>query len=79
MSKSALNQQTVTLAKELQDQGDNIAVVALYPGYVATRLSEFRSRDDMEECMDGTVNAIERIGMSQTGTFLDWKMQTVPW
>ena len=79
MAKSALNSQTVTLAREFEEDGDNIAIVAVYPGYVATRLSNFRSRNDMDECMDGVVNVIEQVGMEQTGSFLDWKMQNIPW
>jgi NAD(P)-dependent dehydrogenase (short-subunit alcohol dehydrogenase family) len=46
MSKAALNMLTVTLAEGFQMNGDNVAVIALNPGYVATRLTDFRSRDD---------------------------------
>lgn len=34
---------TVTLAREFEEHGDNIAVVAINPGYVATRLTNYRS------------------------------------
>jgi NAD(P)-dependent dehydrogenase (short-subunit alcohol dehydrogenase family) len=46
MSKAALNMLTVTLTKEFQMNSDNIAVIALNPGSVAMRLTDFRSRDD---------------------------------
>jgi len=79
MSKAALNMMTVTMAKEFQMNGDNIAVLALNPGYVATRLTNFRSRDDMDECIAGIVELLEGVGMKQTGSFLDWRGQTLPW
>lgn len=79
MAKTALNQQSVTLATEFQTHGDRIAVVAVYPGYVATRLGNFRSKNNMKECMDGVVDLIERVGMKETGQFLDWKGETMPW
>ena len=79
MAKTALNQQSVTFATEFSMHGDKIAVVAVYPGYVATRLSNFRSKNDMKECMDGVVDLTERLGMKERGQFLDWKGETVPW
>jgi NAD(P)-dependent dehydrogenase (short-subunit alcohol dehydrogenase family) len=79
MSKAALNMMTVTMAKEFQMNGDNISVVALDPGYVATRMTNFRFRDDMDECITGIVNVLEKVSMNQTGTFLDWHGETLPW
>lgn len=79
MSKAALNMLTVTLAKEFQMNGDNIAVIALNPGYVATRLTNYRSRDKMEECIAGIVKVLGRVGMAETRTFMDWRGETLPW
>ncbi|GFP51960.1 uncharacterized oxidoreductase YKL071W [Trichoderma asperellum] len=79
MSKAALNMMTVTMAKEFQMNNDNITVLAVNPGYVATRLTNFRSRDDMDECIAGIVKVLENVSMEQTGTFLDWRGQTLPW
>ncbi|KAK0645416.1 hypothetical protein B0T16DRAFT_411131 [Cercophora newfieldiana] len=79
VSKAALNMMTVTLAKEFQMNGDNIAVIALNPGYVATRLTNFRFRDNMEECIAGIVKVVDNIGLEQTGTFVDWRGETLPW
>ncbi|KAK4449685.1 hypothetical protein QBC34DRAFT_380143 [Podospora aff. communis PSN243] len=79
VSKAALNMVTVTLAKEFQNNGDNIAVIALNPGYVATRMTKYRSRDNMDECIAGIVKVIDKVGMDQTGTFLDWRGETLPW
>lgn len=79
MSKAALNMMTVTLAKEYKMNGDNIAAIALNPGYVATRLTSFRSRDNMEECIAGMVKVLESVGMDESGIFLDWRGETLPW
>ncbi|KAL8790984.1 MAG: hypothetical protein Q9195_006129 [Heterodermia aff. obscurata] len=79
MSKVALTHQSITLAKEFVEAGDNIAVLTIYPGYVATRLSSYRHKNDMKECMDGIVDVMEKASMEQTGTFVDWKNETVPW
>ncbi|PNP79832.1 hypothetical protein FNYG_06925 [Fusarium nygamai] len=79
LSKTALNQLTATMAAEFKNNGDGIAVIAVYPGYVATRLSSFRSRDNMEECIGGVVRVVETTGMSETGSFVDCKGQAMPW
>lgn len=79
MSKAALNQLTATLAMKFVMNNEDIAVVSIYPGYVPTKMTNWKSRDDMEECTEGIVKVIEGIGMEQTRTFVDWKGQTIPW
>ncbi|KAK4176444.1 hypothetical protein QBC36DRAFT_352253 [Triangularia setosa] len=79
VSKVALNMVTVTLAKEFQENGDNIAVIALNPGYVPTRMTNFHGPDDMDECIAGIVKVIENASMDQTGSFLDWRGNILPW
>ena len=70
---------TVTTAKEFQMNGNNVSALALHPGHVATRLTHGRSRDDMEECIAGMVKVIEAAGMEQSGKFLGWRGDTLPW
>ncbi|KAL2064370.1 hypothetical protein VTL71DRAFT_4864 [Oculimacula yallundae] len=79
MSKAALNQLTATLAKEFIMNKEDIAVVSIYPGYVPTKMTNFKSRDNMDECIEGIVGVVEGVGMEQTGTFVDWKGQRIPW
>lgn len=79
MSKVALNMLTVSMAKEFLENGENITVLALNPGYVATRLTNYRSRDNMEECIAGIVKVIEGATIEQTGSFVDWRGETLPW
>ncbi len=79
ISKAALNQLTVTMANEFKIAGDNIAVVSVYPGYVATKMTNYRHKNDMAECIEGIVKVVEGVDMSKTGTFVDWKNETFPW
>ncbi|KAL7928384.1 hypothetical protein V8C35DRAFT_242891 [Trichoderma chlorosporum] len=79
LSKVALNMMTVTMAREFEEHGDNIAVVAINPGYVATRMTNYRSRDTMEECIAGIVEVVEGLDMTKTGTFINWNGETLPW
>jgi len=79
MSKTALNQQTITMAEAFRHAGDNIAIVSVYPGYLATRLSTFRSRNDMKECISGVDGVIEGVTIEKTGKFVNWKGETMPW
>lgn len=79
MSKAALNMMTVTLAKEFIMNNDDITVISLNPGYVPTRLTKFRSKNDMDECIAGMVTVIEGVTKEQTGVFLDWQGEALPW
>lgn len=79
MSKAALNMMTVTMSKEFQHNGDNIAVLAFNPGYVATRMTNGRFRDNMDECIEKMAEIFGSVGMEQTGQFLDWRGGTLPW
>ena len=79
MSKTALNQLGVTLSVEFKENADNVTIISLYPGYLATRLSSFRSRNDMDECITGMVSVIETIGIERSGQYINWKGETMPW
>ena len=72
MAKAALNQQTVTLAKEMEKSGQNIAVISVNPGFVATRLTNFDFDDDMDTCIEGVARVIESVDMAKTGLFMNW-------
>ena len=72
MAKAALNQQTITLAREMQKSKQNIAVLSINPGFVATRLTNFDFDDDMDTCIEGVAKVIESADMAKTGQFLNW-------
>lgn len=79
MSKTALNQQSVTMAKDIEKAGDKVAVVALYPGHLATRMTNYSCSNDMGESISGVVDVIESIDLTHTGTYVNWKGETLPW
>jgi len=72
MAKSALNQQTVTLALDLKEAGHGITVMALSPGFIPTRLSKFKGHIDMDESVQGMVSIIEKATMEDNGKFVRW-------
>lgn len=43
---------------------------------LATRLSKFRSKNDMTECMNGVRNIIEKLKMEDSNKVLKWKGET---
>jgi NAD(P)-dependent dehydrogenase (short-subunit alcohol dehydrogenase family) len=72
MAKAALNQQSITLSNELRNEGIPISIISLYPGYVATRMSRWKSKNDMATCIEGMVKVIEGLSPDQSGLFLRW-------
>ena len=72
MAKAALNQQTITLAREMEKSGQNISVISVNPGFVATRLTDFDFDDDMDACIEGLTKVIESADMTKTGQFINW-------
>jgi NAD(P)-dependent dehydrogenase (short-subunit alcohol dehydrogenase family) len=79
MAKAALNSQTVTLAHELQKLQEPIAVIALYPGFVATKLTGFDFDDDMATCIAGMMEVILKCDIRDTGVFIAWNGERIPW
>ena len=77
MAKAALNQQTITLAREMEKSGQNIAVISVNPGFVATRLTNFDFDDDMDNCIEGIARVIESVDMTKTGLFINWTGETL--
>ncbi len=72
MAKAALNSQTRTLAAELKLAGFNIAVVAINPGHVATRLTNFKFKVDIDVALPSLFKVIEKVTMENTGEFFNW-------
>jgi NAD(P)-dependent dehydrogenase (short-subunit alcohol dehydrogenase family) len=62
ISKSAVNQLTKTAAMDLQRLAPNVIALAVHPGYVPTKMTGFYGEDDMEECMIGLVDVVEKFG-----------------
>lgn len=82
-SKAALNQLIRSAAIELARSHPQLAVVALHPGTVATRLSEtYLARHpavEADEAASGLWSVIEGLEPGDSGRFLDRAGRPVPW
>jgi NAD(P)-dependent dehydrogenase (short-subunit alcohol dehydrogenase family) len=77
-SKAALNMITKILSVELKDHG--ILVVALHPGWVKTSMTRNENAPlEPSESIGGMVHVIESLSMEDSGRFLDWKGNEIPW
>ena len=76
-SKAALNMLTKTLANAVQD--DNIAVIALHPGWVLTDMGTSNANISVEESVAGMLEAIDDLSMAQSGSFLSYTGEALPW
>jgi len=77
MSKAAQNMGTVLLAKALAPRG--IKVVALHPGWVRTEMGGASANVEATDSARGLLTVIDGLTPAQSGIFLDWQGQAVPW
>lgn len=76
-SKAALNAITVSAAQDLESRG--IRVVALHPGWVRTDMGGPNALIDVHESVSGLRRVIAGLGPEQSGSFLDYRGETIPW
>ena len=77
-SKAALNMITKILSNELM--GSEIIVVALHPGWVKTPMTKNENAPlEPFESIGGMIQVIASLEMKDTGRFLDWKGNEIPW
>lgn len=79
MAKAAANQQVKTLALDFQRANISVYTLAFEPGFIKSRLTVWRGQVDIEESCNGMVNIIEKITPEQSGSFVDWTGETIPW
>lgn len=82
-SKAALNMLIKTASIELARTKPNIALIAMHPGTVNSRLSKpFRGqqigRPALDACTD-MVNVIKSIEAKDTGSFVSYSGERLPW
>jgi NAD(P)-dependent dehydrogenase (short-subunit alcohol dehydrogenase family) len=77
ISKAAQNMATAQLAQALAPRG--IVVVALHPGWVRTEMGGEGADVAPEDAARGLLDVIEGLGAGDTGRFLDWQGQPLPW
>ena len=86
MSKAALNMGIKTLSIEWGRTLPKVAVVALHPGTTDTRLSKPFQRNVPREKLfeprrtaDYLVNVVQHLSPADTGSFLDYNGEPIPW
>jgi NAD(P)-dependent dehydrogenase (short-subunit alcohol dehydrogenase family) len=75
ISKAALNMLTKKLSLEL----DRVAVLALHPGWVQTRLGGPAAPLTTDTSADGMVAVIDTFDLSKSGAYLAYDGSTIPW
>ncbi|GAB9473142.1 Short chain dehydrogenase [Globisporangium polare] len=76
-SKAALNMINASLAVDLKSDG--IATFALHPGYVATDLNGHQGTISTDESASGLVAVIEKLTIEDTGKFVSYDGESLPW
>ncbi|SDR16466.1 SDR family oxidoreductase [Pseudoxanthomonas sp. CF125] len=77
IGKAAQNMATSLLAQALAPRG--ILVVALHPGWVRTDMGTDRAALSPQESARGLLQVIGGLQARDSGAFLDWQGQTLPW
>ena len=76
-SKAAQNMLDVQLAHALAPRG--IVVLALHPGWVRTEMGGEQATVPTAESVAGLLRVIEAATPAQSGSFLDWRGEPLPW
>jgi len=76
-SKAALNMFSKLLSLDLKNKG--IIVLALHPGHVKTDMGGSAAPLAPEESIGGMIAVIDSITEEDSGKFLDWEGQEIPW
>ena len=77
IGKAAQNMATSLLAQALAPRG--IVVAALHPGWVRTDMGTDRAALSPRESANGLLQVIGGLKAQDSGAFLDWQGQTLPW
>lgn len=76
-SKAALNSVVKSLSNDLSSQG--FTVVALHPGWVKTQMGGSNALIDVETSVTGLTQVIENLTIPQSGQFISFDGQSLPW
>jgi NAD(P)-dependent dehydrogenase (short-subunit alcohol dehydrogenase family) len=77
ISKAAQNMATALLAAALRERG--IVVVALHPGWVQTDMGGAGATVTPADSVAGLLRVIDGLKQTDSGRFLDWRGQSLPW
>jgi len=76
-SKAAQNMLSVQLAHALAPRG--IVVLALHPGWVQTDMGGASANVAAPDAVRGLLGVIDAATPAQSGSFLDWRGESLPW
>ena len=77
-SKAALNMMTKILSIDLRQYG--ITVISLHPGWVQTPMTTGEDAPlQPHESVKGMVAVIDSLDIDDSGQFLDWRGEEIPW
>ncbi len=77
MSKAAVNMASVSLARDLKHRG--IAVQALHPGYVRTRMTDYAGNLEPADSASNLLARIDELTIEATGTFRHCNGEWLAW
>jgi NAD(P)-dependent dehydrogenase (short-subunit alcohol dehydrogenase family) len=77
ISKAAQNMATALLAKALAPRG--IVVLALHPGWARTDMGGDNATVPVPDAVAGLLRVIDRATARDSGSFHDWRGETLPW
>ena len=77
ISKAAQNMASALLANALAERG--ILVLALHPGWVQTEMGGAQAQVAPADAVSGLLQVIDAATPAQSGTFLDWRGEALPW
>ena len=76
-SKAAQNMLTVQLAQAVAARG--IVVLALHPGWVQTEMGGEHATVPTADAVRGLLQVVDGATPAQSGSFLDWRGEPLPW
>lgn len=77
VTKAALNMVTRLLSAALLER--DITVVALHPGWVQTDMGGAQAPLQAPQSVQGLLRVIDGLRRADTGRFLDWQGEALPW
>jgi NAD(P)-dependent dehydrogenase (short-subunit alcohol dehydrogenase family) len=77
MSKAALNMASRSMAIDLRE--DRIISAVIHPGWVRTDMGGTGAPTSVEDSVSGMIRVIDGLTMEQSGSFLDYRGQKIPW